>query len=194
MSKKIAFLLAFGCYIALTSVVSANTLNFEDLYYHVSQGDTEGPITNYSGFTFGNAGYTTIDATPLVGIIGKVAICNMYYNQLSMSDTNIFSFDNAIITALEENQTTVLISGWLGSSKLFSKSFDISLTSPTLITANWTGINQLIFGDGDGQRFLIDDMNFNGAPVPEPATALLFGAGLTCLTAVGRKKMIKHQA
>jgi|LGVD01.1.fsa_nt_gb hypothetical protein len=60
------------------------------------------------------------------------------------------------------------------------------------IALSFTGVSSLIIaGEWDGS-FIMDDFGFDStAPVPEPATMLLFGTGLAGLLGSGIRKKIK---
>ncbi|MBT6337683.1 MAG: PEP-CTERM sorting domain-containing protein [Desulfobacula sp.] len=90
---------------------------------------------------------------------------------------------------LSDTVTPFLSSSWKGSSDNGLETFDINLSSNIGI--------KLVF-ENDFYNNAVDNIIFSGAPdnsnptvapVPEPATLLLFGLGILGIAGVGRKKL-----
>ncbi|HZU43628.1 MAG TPA: PEP-CTERM sorting domain-containing protein [Terriglobales bacterium] len=94
------------------------------------------------------------------------------------------------------------IIGLFNGTQLFSTNVTIGTQTPTFVSLNWSGINEVDFTpsggtnhgyNGSGEHFIIDDLTINGSggQVPEPASLFLLGSGLVTLGGIARKRMNK---
>ena len=87
------------------------------------------------------------------------------------------------------SSTTITIEGYKNGSFVDSVTAELSFNQYDWIGANFAGVDELVFvSSGDLKWWLMDNFTYNAAPVPEPATVLLLGAGLVGLISVRKKR------
>jgi hypothetical protein len=156
--------------LALGSNANALVINFDSL-----DGSASGPITNgYSGLNWSNfwssRGSDIPNSGYAAGVVSSPNIAfNAYGNPASFSSTAQFNLVSAYFTAaFNPGQITVL--GLNSGTQLYSTTFSVVKTSPTLTSFNWSGINEVRFSTNFSQ-FVIDNLCLDGSCGTGPAAA-----------------------
>jgi hypothetical protein len=196
MKKSLAFLCTMMLIFSVGGIAAADVLTFDDF-----TGDFAPVPSDYAGFNwvgdfyvFSDSYMTSMHYNPLDSPSGEYAASTdrgTYIVSLNDSD---FQFEGASFagwgkygTGQSFTSTTVTVWGYNNGALVGSATMDLSPTE-----YNWLPVNLLvdevwIQSSGQGQYWLMDDFTY--APVPEPATMLLFGMGLIGIACVGRKRL-----
>ena len=154
--------------LALGLNANALVINFDSL-------GSDGPITNgYSGLNWSNfyslRGSDIPNSGYAAGVISSPNIAfNAFGDPASFSSTAQFNLVSAYFTAAwNPGQITVL--GLNSGTQLYSTTFSVVKTSPTLTSFNWSGINEVRFSTNFAQ-FVIDNLCLDGSCGTGPAVA-----------------------
>ncbi|CAM8388241.1 hypothetical protein MCEET85_00866 [Candidatus Methylopumilus planktonicus] len=156
--------------LALGSNANALVINFDSL-------DGSGPITNgYSGLNWSNfwslRGSDIPNSGYAAGVVSFPNIAfNAYGDPASFSSTAQFTFVSAYFTAAFTNGLQITVSGSNGGVQLYTTTFSVSNTAPTLTTFNWSGITALRFTTNLNQQFALDNLCLDGSCGTGPSAA-----------------------
>jgi len=163
---------------------NAKTITFDGI-------DTGGSYTQiqngYSGLNWNNFNAVSVNFVPGTGYqYGVVSQPNGAFNgsgqdaQFS-APSGTFTLISAYMTAAFQNEG-VTVTGYIGATPVYVRTADISHTTPTLETFNWTGltsVNWSTFGQLHTQMVL-DNVTIDGLPgAPGPVP----GVGVAALAA-----------
>ena len=185
---------------AVSSVASADTINFDDI---------TGPIANgYHGLDWSNFNVLKSTKPQFDGSgyqNGTTSGTNVAYNRFgtpaSLSSASNFTLNSFEITGAWHNDLSVLITGYENGILAFTQQLLLNVNGPTLVTLNWVGIDSVGFESsggfnaglqGDGTQFALDDLTFNASPVPLPAALPLLAAALAGMGFVARRRRTKR--
>lgn len=165
-------------------------LDFEDLGYSVNVEDSYASF----GVHFSNA----ISLTAVIDL-------NEYDFSPSSGDMAIGDYLGPLVITFD-NPTSDISAYFTYASTLTITAYDVvntilgtftTLTSLNLGSSDYisldsfSGVSKLVIQGTRPDSFIMDDFSFNSAaPVPEPSTLLLFGAGLAGLASAGRRKRL----
>jgi hypothetical protein len=208
--KHILALGTAGAAIATLSAIApaqAITINFDDI--------PENPIANgYQGFNWDNfyaLNAVTFGIQPSGYRNGMVSPVNVAFNPFgspaSVSSSNPFTFNSVFLTGAWNDNLTIQVQGFLGTTEQYNQTVVASAFSPTLFTFDFTGIDKVTFTSSGGTnagfgrvgtQFAMDNLRVNEAttPVPVPPQLLgtVFGATLASLKLRKGKKLEQAQA
>ncbi len=196
MKKKLLAGLAFGVMMAGMALHSSNAnatlLDFEDLAggttdliipsgYGGLTWDTGAP--DYYGGTDG-AWHSYSDLTYSTPHSGNTYLFNAYGP--SNLGFNFVSSVNSVDawftkTTNNTNPSPIQLIGYVGSTETYFSSLLTLNQTPQNLSITGDGITRVVVRGSDNGWYTMDDLQFGSAPVPEPATMLLFGTGLAGL-------------
>jgi hypothetical protein len=161
--------------------VCATTLTFE----RFAPGMDHFPVENgYAGLDWAN--FQVLNAQNQnfregyrAGIVSpNNVIFNAYGDPAEITCAKPFDLDSAYITAAVIDGLELTISGYAGGEQLYTKSVTLSMTAPTLVRLDFTGVDRVSFVATPGSQFAIDNMEVSvpdaspsGDPVVTPPQA-----------------------
>ncbi len=183
--------LALVCALAFASQARAIIITYDDLAATPSGIPIPAGYAGYdwnnflavdgADYPLPNTGYTNGIVTPknvAVNTDGKDSSLTPF------APATTFSLNSGYFTAAYYNGLPVTVQGFgIGNMLLYTSHFNVSLTTPTLETFDWTGLSEVIFsslppglGTGTQTQFVLDNLDVGPSPitsVPEPANAAL---------------------
>jgi uncharacterized repeat protein (TIGR01451 family) len=135
----------------------------------------------YGGLTWSNFSYLIGADHPNSGYsAGTVSPPNAAYNPYgtpaSIISTGLVNFVSAFLTAAWNDNLQVQVKGYSGATLVYSNSYTLSATAPTLINFNYLGVNKVDFissggtphpgYSGSGTHFVMDNVVIGGSAAP----------------------------
>lgn len=161
----------------LGSNYSAQVGSYDGFLWNNFYAQTYTDYNNYWGFNTNN----------LASASGNTHVYNGFGVSASAQDSPSFLFNGAYLTGWKyvNDQTSsftansVKIDGYLGGDLVGSYTASLG-SGMQYFASGWTSqVDNVVFTpDSQGKWFLMDNFTYNEQPVPEPATAVLLGAGL----------------
>ena len=202
MKKFLILLCGLVMIFGFAGAAGATVLTFDDI-----TTATTGTISNgYGGLNWDQIGcvngadYHLGSGYDNGTVSGDYVAANQWANVATVSDS-FFDFNGAYFTGAWNDGLNINIQGLSGGTVLYNETIQVDHNGPTWFSANYIGINQLVISSyggtqavvsGFGEHFAMDNFTFNEtAPVPEPSTILLMGAGLLGLVGYNRKRFSK---
>ena len=200
MKKFLILLCGLVMIFGFAGAAGATVLTFDDISTAQS-----GTIANgYGGFDWDQFGYVN----GVIGsgydngtVSGDYVAANQWANVATVGEFS-FDFNGAYFTGAWNDGLNINIQGFSNGSVLYDETIQVDHYGPTWFAANFVGIDRLVIDSygginagigGFGEHFAMDDFTFTeAAPVPEPSTILLMGAGLLGLVGYNRKRFNKE--
>ena len=196
--KKWIFVLSLAWMMLLgaTAASYATVLTFDEI---LTGGDNEMPIYDgYGGLTWDNIWATDGDinwfGVPTGYFYGTVSGTNVAFNGDGLSaavSDSLFDFTGAYLTGAWNNGLSIQVRGYRGGIVEYDRTVVVDSTAPNFFRFDYAGVDRLTFDSfggtnagfgGEGYHFVMDNFTFNeAAPIPEPSTILLLGAGLVAV-------------
>jgi len=207
--KKWLVPLACVAILALAGGAFATTLDFEDLTSFIGYGFIATP---YHGFEMTLAGFVYKNLYTgsgfYYGTTGNVSMADLYdsITNITMAMPNgRFDLVSADITSGWNTGEHFTVEGWRNGVKVYTFTDITSYNGPYSFTFNFLDIDKVIFISGtdgvnaqlppyygDGQHLCIDNVVYNTSAVPLPASVLLMGSGLLCLSGLGLRRRFRR--
>lgn len=194
MKKRISFASILLLIIALGSVAGAAVLTFDDVGGLKTSWNN--PIYDgYGGFNWDQMYVLHKDFHPGTGyekgvVSGEWAAYNAWDNITTINDQT-FNFNGAYFTSAWDETNEITATGYINGIQKYTATYGINNQTPSWLQFDFLGIDTLTL-TSEGLHFVMDDFTFTNtaqtAPVPEPATMLLFGAGLLGIGRFSRRK------
>jgi hypothetical protein len=205
MKKKFLIGLVTGLLVfGLIGMANATVLTFEDTEYALYGSDPY-DLTfneNYGGLNWSY--YFGIFNAPRMGsygyqngtVSGDYALFNAYGTSVSVTSDDQFDWNGAWFSSVRDNtDSSVQVWGFRDNVRIYEDTISFNWGDPQWFEANWSDVDEVRFigsWNSNYTRFAMDDFTFNeAAPVPEPATLLLFSTGLVGLIAAKSRKKKK---
>jgi len=170
------------------------TLGFDDL-----PGNSFAAVGNYNGLHFDVFLVQSYLGGPPSGYQnGTISPGNIIFNgggiAATISSAHDFNLSSAWLTSAWNDGQTLDVVGSLNGTQVFTQSFGLNAVTPLLALFNTARIDSVVFsahggtrhgyGGGPSNHFVIDDLSFGFAAVPEPASwaLLIAGFGMTGAT------------
>ncbi|MFH0809988.1 MAG: PEP-CTERM sorting domain-containing protein [Pseudomonadota bacterium] len=194
--KRLIILFSAFLVVMFSVAAHATVITFEDI---LPANHLKPVPSGYAGFTWGASDYVMDPVTYGVpsgyvrGTMGALSIFGAWEQDISMARAQPFDFLGAYITAAWNDNEKVTVEGWLNGARKYSRDIFTSADHAYWWDFNFNNIDQLVIRslpedgtwageDGAGSHQVVDNITYNGsAPVPEPATMLLVGGGLSAL-------------
>jgi hypothetical protein len=180
------------------------TLMFDD--FSLQYGETD-PIPNgYAGLQWANFydmnPENTYQPPSGSGFLNAVVsppnvIWNASGNPAQVSSSTPFDLDSAYMTAAWMDGLQIEAQGFIGSTMTYDNIYTINTASPTLVTFDYIGVNQVTFiasggtqhyPQGSGSEFAIDNMTVT-VPEPKGISLLLLGiVGIGVMSTLSHRK------
>jgi hypothetical protein len=196
--KNRVILLGFVLATVFPGAGGAAVVNFDDLS-SIGQAVPNG----YGGLDWNN--FFVLEASPDDGgyAAGTISPANVAYNAYgspaSITSTASFALESAYMTAAWNDGLSVEVFASNKGAPVYSKFFQLSSTSPTLIDFGSAVIDKITFTSfggtphgyaaGSGTHFALDDLTTDLAPpggVPEPADWSMMAAGFVVIGSARR--------
>jgi len=205
MRRLLLFCLASA---GLASAARATVLDFEGLpLWSTGEGSYADIPNGYGGFQWDPSFYVMDAATYFVNpsgylnglVSGRNVAYNAYHQDVSFwVASGTFTLNGLYLTGAWNDGLKVDITGYLGSSAVYTATVVVNANAPTRVVLNWSGVDKVGFHsyggvnagyNGVGTHFALDDLDVEvkGAPVPEPFTVVL-GLGGLALAARRRRR------
>jgi hypothetical protein len=150
---------------------ATTTLTFDDL---MANADNVVVPNGYGGLQWNNFTLISGAAFPLGSGFrnGMVSSPNVVYdpygNPASISSTRSFTLTSAYLTAAAQNGLQLEVKGLVGTRLAYDNTYTLSLSAPTFVQFNYTGVNEVDFVriSSLAQDFVMDNLTVS---VPEPS-------------------------
>ncbi len=162
----------------LPSTANATVITFDNLSGNGTLA------SNYAGLTWGSGWmYYDSNQSPYNAFSGKERIYN-YNSGKSFKFANDVVFTGAYFAGYNSISFDLFNDGQLVDT---TSSINLS-AAPTFLSTNYTGAVDEVRVNGTGGYFVMDNVTFAPANIPEPASLALLGMGLAGLVASRRRK------
>ena len=199
--------------IAIPLVANATTLTFDDLptsppfgqgtvptiYDGLNLTCEGGPcqVVNSSTYAYNPSGYqgATISGTNVLSTASDAAPDTL---TIAQAGGGTFVFNNAYLTGAWRNGLNISAVGMNGTTQIDSESFTLgNAGTPTLATFNWSGVTSVTITASGGTsgsfanqtyELAVDNLTYDAAPVPLPASVWLMVSSLGGLGVLTRRR------